>query len=423
MKVWDIAAKDLYRSFRSAFFLVFALAMPLLTAALFHFAFSGLASGEDGFELPETRVQVVNLDEAQMGFSAGQILADVLGEAIPGTILVTEVADAAAARAAVDRQEAAVAVIIPAGFTAAVFAPDGQAAVELYQDPTLTLGPSIVKSIVNPLVDGFAGSKIATAVAYEQLTAEGVAVDDALMQGMAMQYAAWSASLGEGQQEGTNPLLDIEHISGGEEESSSGMTMILGQIMAGMMVFFVFFGGAVSAQSILQEEEAGTLPRLFTTPTPQSSILGGKFVATFVTLLVQVVVLVVASALIFDLDWGQPLGVALVTVGVVVLASSFGIFITSWLKDSRQAGIVTGGLLTVLGMIGMIGTFTAGVPGTSKVIDTASLAVPQGWGVRGWKLLLEGAPAADVYLTVAVMLAAGALFFVIGVFRFRKRYA
>jgi hypothetical protein len=115
--------------------------------------------------------------------------------------------------------------------------------------------------------------------------------------------------------------------------------------------------------------------------------------------------------------------VALVTVGLVALASSFGIFVTSWLKDSRQAGIVYGGLFTVLGMIGMIGTFTAGVPGTSKAIDTASLLVPQGWGVRGWKLLLEGAPAVDVYLTVAVTLAAGALFFVIGVLRFRKRYA
>ena len=43
-------------------------------------------------------------------------------------------------------------------------------------------------------------------------------------------------------------------------------------IMAGMLVFYAFFTGVASAGSILQEEESGTLPRLFTTPTPQSTV-------------------------------------------------------------------------------------------------------------------------------------------------------
>ena len=54
------------------------------------------------------------------------------------------------------------------------------------------------------------------------------------------------------------------------------------------MIFFAFFTGAASAQSILTEEEKGTLPRLFTTPTPELSILGGKFLAVALTVLVQV---------------------------------------------------------------------------------------------------------------------------------------
>ena len=39
--------------------------------------------------------------------------------------------------------------------------------------------------------------------------------------------------------------------------------------MGGMMIFYAFFTGASTGQTILQEEEEGTLPRLFTTPTPQ----------------------------------------------------------------------------------------------------------------------------------------------------------
>ena len=80
MKVLDIALKDLRRSFLSAFLLVFGLVLPLLTAALFFFAFGGLAGGDEGsFDLPVTRVLVVNLDEAQMGISVGGTAVSVGG--------------------------------------------------------------------------------------------------------------------------------------------------------------------------------------------------------------------------------------------------------------------------------------------------------------------------------------------------------
>lgn len=422
MKLFDITLKDLRRSFLSGSFLVFGFVMPLLTASLFYFAFGGLASGDGGFELPVTQVQVVDLDGAQAGFSAGELLADTLRNAMPGVVQVTKASDAASARAAVDHQEAAVAVIIPAGFTAAVLDPGAHAAVELYQDPTLMLGPSIVIGIVSQVVDGFAGAKIATDIASGQLSKRGMAVDATLHGSIARQYGDWLAKLGEGYQGEANPLVDVLS-AGAEEESTDGMAMIIGLIVAGMMVFFVFFTGAASAESILQEEEAGTLPRLFTTPTPLSTILGGKFVATFVMLAVQVVVLVVVTALIFGIDWGEPLPVAMVTLGLVVLASSFGIFVTSLLKGTRQTGIVSGGVMTVMGMVGMLSVFTATTPNGSSAMSTASLFVPQGWGVRGWRLLLEGGGVEDIWLTVAVMLVLGLVFFVVGVLKFRKRYA
>ncbi len=423
MKLMDIALKDLSRSFRSAMFLIFGFVLPMLTAALFYFAFSGMAPDDGGFDLPEIQVQVVNLDEGQAGFSAGQLLVDALENAVPGVLLVTQAPDAAAARAAVDRQQAAVAVIIPASLTAAIVDPNGRAAVELYQDPTLTLGPGMVEGIVSQVIDGFAGSKIAAATTQSQLAQRGVTVDAVLQQGIAMQYANWSAALAESQQAGVNPFFDLQPPSGGEGESTNGTTRILSLIMVGMMVFYVFTTGAASAQSVLQEEEAGTLPRLFTTPTALSSILGGKIVATFLLLAVQVLVLVVASALIFGIDWGQPLGVALATIALVALASSFGIFAISLLKNSRQAGFVVGGVMTALGMIGMVSVFTAGVPGASDLMAKTTFVAPQGWAVYVWRLLLEGSGVENLLLPVLVMLAAGLVFFVVGVLRFSKRYA
>ncbi len=422
MKILDIALKDLLRSFRNMFFLMFGLGVPLLMAGIFYFAFGGLAS-DDGFEAPQTRVQIVNLDEplSEYGdFSAGQILVEfLLVKELALLMEVTEAPDADSARIALENQETDVVIVVPAELSASVFDPAGQAAIEMYQDPTLTLGPSIVKSIITQFVDTLAGSKIAANVAHERLTEQGMVVDAAMLQDIAMQYSNWSILQSEG---GAGALLAIQSPLGKEKESDrvGGMVSL---IMAGMLIFYAFFTGVASAGSILQEEESGTLSRLFTTPTPQSTILGGKFIAIFALLVVQLVVLMTASALIFKTNWGAPLPLALAALALVVLAACFGIFTTSLLKDTKQTGVVYGGVMTVLGMMGISSVFTANVPNVSPVVETLPLIAPQGWAMRTMRLVMEGGGVTDVLFPVAVMLALSGLFFLIGVLKFRKRFA
>jgi ABC-2 type transport system permease protein len=249
-------------------------------------------------------------------------------------------------------------------------------------------------------------------------------MDAAMAQGIATRYADWAARVARGQQEEAHALLQVRSPAGAEEEALDMRTGIISMIMSGMMVFYVFFTGAASAQSILQEEEAGTLPRLFTTPTPKPAILGGRLIANFVTLVVQVAVLLAVSALIFGIDWGEPLPVLVMALSMIVLAATFGLVVTSFLKSTRQSGIVYGGVLTMAGMIGMLGIFTANVPNASgQTFATVSLLVPQGWAVRGWESLLEGGGVGDVLSTVAVMLGLSLAFFLLGVLKFRKRFA
>jgi ABC-2 type transport system permease protein len=424
LRTLDIAIKDLLRSVRSVSFLAFGFVVPLLVSGIFYFAFGGVGATE-GFDVPQTRVLLANQDRGQEGFSAGQMLEQFLkSEDLANLLAVTDATDAAGARAAIDRQEADVAVIIPAGFTAAVFDPEGRAAVELYQDPTLTLGPGVVGGIIRQFVDGFAGSKIAVEVASAHLAEHSTTLDAGTAQKIVAQYSGWVAALGEGQEAGTSALVQVRSLSSGKEKSAGVQSSIIGLIMAGMMVFYVFFTGAASAQSLLQEEEAGTLPRLLTTPTALSSVLGGRLIASLVTLVLQVAVLLVISALVFDIGWGRLIPLSVVTLGLVLLAASFGLFVTSLLKSTRQAGIVYGGVLTILGMVGMIGIFTAGVPGASAgAFATISLLTPQGWAVRGYELLLQNGAIGEVMPYTAVMLGLSVAFFTIGVLRFRRRFA
>lgn len=424
MKVIDIALKDLLRSMRSALFWVFAFLVPFLTAGLFFFAFGGIGSEDESFDLAATQVLVVNLDQTVANFSVGDLLIEIMtDDKLADLVQTTEVDDAEAARQAVDRQETQVLVIIPAGFTAAVMRPEGKAAIEIYHDPTLTLGPSIVTGLISQIVDGFSGARIAAEVTGIQMADYGAVADPALLQQVALQYGEWSGQLSEDNTASTSAWMTVRSPARKESGGDDLRVNVISMIMAGMMVFYVFFTGAASAQSILQEDEEGTLARLFTTPTPQSTILGGKLIAVFATLIFQVLVLVTLSALIFGIDWGDPGTVVLVASGTVALSAAFGILVVSFLKDTKQSGVVYGGVLTVLGMLGMSKIFTAGTSNPPPAMDIISLLTPHGWGVRGWTLLLEGGQSADILMTVGVMLILAVIFFSIGVLKFRKRFA
>lgn len=430
MKLVDIMLKDLLRSSRSLFLLVFTFVLPLGTVAIFVFAFGGTGGDDGSFQVPVTQALVVNLDQplAEYGnFSAGELLIEYLqDEAIAEYLAVRTADDAASARAAVDNQEVGVAVLIPAGFTATLFDPEGRAEVEIYHDPTLTLGPSITRAIVSQFIDSFAGSKIATEVAAKQFKAREVDLDPVTAQQIAADYTAWTTAQGERFQNSEIALLDEHELAEEKARSSSQVAEMMSQIMAGMLVFYCFFTGSTTAQTLIKEDEEGTLQRQFTTPTPQSTILWGKLLAIFVTLIVQVVVLLLFSTLIFKLYWGQWLPATLVSIGLISLAASFGIFVTSLLKDSRQAGVVYGGVMNILGWVGISRMFVATVPGTSGIAgiaNVASLVSPHGWAMWGWQQAIGDGTLAEVGLVVGAMLVLSALFMAIGVQRFKRRFA
>ncbi|HSJ54333.1 MAG TPA: ABC transporter permease [Anaerolineae bacterium] len=423
MKVWDIARKDLLRSFRSAFLLVMMFVVPLLVTGLIYFAF-GRAGGGD-FQMPLTRVQVANLDRggSHSGLAAGAMLTEHLqGEDLAGLLQVTLAPDEAGARAAVENQEADVAILIPADFTQAAVEPGAGATVTLYHDPTLSVQPAIVRLVVGEYLDAFSGLKIALQVTAHGLQERGLAPDAAAMEEVQEAYIAWvqAAPREADGARAVTPILETR-TPAGEALPSDLRTLMLGPVLAGMTIFFAFFTGAAGASSLLREDEDGTLARLFTTPTARAAVLSGKCLAILLTLAVQVVVLLLAGRLFFDIRWGEPAATALLTLGLVVAASGFGLCLISFVKTPRQTGPVIGLVVTLTGLLG--GLMPMGDPSQPSVFDKVGLVLPQGWAMRGWKLALGGASPAEVLLPVAVLLAAGVALFAIGVLVFRRRFA
>ncbi len=430
MKSITIALKDLSRAFRSMFALAFMFGVPILMTFLFAFLFGGFSSSDSEFTIPKTTVQLVNLDlgselvpafefDNQTTSSLGEMLVSLLQEDNFSELMSITLADETEARAAVDARQAGLAIIIPPGFTNTLIGmSDTPVAIEFYKDPELYLGPQITESIVMSVVDGFSSGVISMDAILQGLGAQGIELSPEQQAQLVQSLTLEGEANGRTQAESLT-ILPPTTSSGSEPVSL--LQAIVRSIMGGMMVFYAFFTGVSAAQTILQEQERGTLARLFISPTPMRTILNGKFLAGFLMIIVQVSTLLLFGRLAFRINWGPLYNLAIYTVGLVAVASSFGIFIMSFVKDSKQAGVIYGALLTFTGMLGISSIFTVGTS-AERAFEFIPLVVPQGWAMNALQTSWRG-DFVQSLLFSGGMLVWALVFFLIGNARFKKRFA
>jgi len=426
MKIIDMVLKDLTRSFRSAFAIGMMVVAPLMLTGLIYFAFGGMSGGD--VSMTPIKVGVVNADklpddsvlETPIGDNIRSMFFD---ESVQSWIVASDYVDEETARAAVNAQEIGVAVIIPQNFSESYLSGEQDVQVLIVSDPTLSIGPAVVEDMVTMMIDGVAGGGIAIETIMERLQANGMQPNPVDIPAWVEQYSNWYRDFQRNLFH--NPekaAYVIVAPSAGERETADPIQKMMGLTMAGQMIFFAFFTGAYSMMSILREEEEGTLARLFTTPTDRTSILAGKFVAVFITILLQGIVLMVAGHYAFGIHWGSWDVIALAFTGQIVAATGLGVLLMAFVKSTKQGGPVLGGGLTALGMLG--GLFTANMPNAlPAAMNIVANFTPQGWVLKAWRMVMDGQPASDLLLPFAVMIGMGVVMFAIGALMFKKRFA
>jgi ABC-type multidrug transport system permease subunit len=431
MQAFDIALKDMRHSFTSLFGLMFMFAVPLLIVGLFTVAFGGtVTSKQQTFSIPVTNVVLVNLDtgdqagdldpsDADPSTTAGDILTHLLAsDEMKELMAVTTAASAKAAREAVDSGTAKVAVIIPTAFTKTCMEGVPGGAVEIYQDPTVTLGPGIVRAVISQVVDEFASMRIMQSTMTASLATAGITPSpDKVAQAVKRfveETIAGQATFG---------WLKVEAPPAKQQKSASLLATILAVYMAAMMVFYVYYTGTAGAESILLEQEQGTLQRLFTTRTAPAVVMQGKMLAILLTTALQMLVLMLVSALALGIRWGDILPIMIALVSTALCASAFGIFLMSFLKTTRQAGVVFGGVVTATGMLALASVFTMNVPSAAQLGQRVALFVPQGWSLLAFRQAMDGAPFGRLLTSAAVLLAWTAVMFLVGRARMARRFA
>jgi ABC-2 type transport system permease protein len=358
-----IAAKDLRQRMRDRSALLVALVLPLALASIFGLILHDVGSGRTTFHYA-----VVDLDR---GASARAFTGHVLRPLQRQGLLDLRHPDSVAqARRLVDRGTVAAAIVIPAGFSAAVAGGESARIVVLgnVDNPISSL---VAESIARSYAGTIDGVRIATA------TAGGSAGGPQL-----------AAAAGR-------PIA-IQDVSTRRKELDATTFYA-----AGMAVFFLFFTVQLGVSSLLDERRDGTLARMLVAPVRNGSVLVGKLLTSLVLGVISMVVLAFATHFALGAHWGNPVGVALLIVAGVLAATAVMALVATLARTPDQAQSWGSMAALVLGMLG--GSFFP-IAQVGGVLGALSLVSPHGWFLRGLQELSGGASATAAFAPAAAIL-------------------
>ena len=120
----------------------------------------------------------------------------------------------------------------------------------------------------------------------------------------------------------------------------------------GMALMFLMYTVSNGGRILLVERNQGTLPRLLVSPTTTVQVLGGKIFGIYLTGVAQMLILIIASTLLFQLEWGDPLGVLVLVLAAVVGAMGWGMLITALASTPGQVAAIGSAVMLTFGILG-----------------------------------------------------------------------
>ncbi len=399
-KILLIGWKDLTLAFRDRAALLLTLAAPFCLILGLGFVTGHFSGSSGGIE--QIPVILVNQDEGELGNTlVGVFRSAELAQLIAPTVMD----DPAAARQQVDADKAAAAVIVPAGFTASIIPPAGATGagpavqIELVVNPTAPTSAGVIETIVARFLGQMETGRMAGQVVVTQML-QGALIrpQDATQMGAQIEAQQAAAS------RGAAPIT----VKTTANEGAGIKFDPLAYMAPGMALMFLMFTATLSGRSLLIERSQGTLPRLLVSPTTTAQVLAGKIAGAYLTGVAQMLILIVSSALLFGLRWGDWAGVLALVLAAVVAATGWGMIITALARTPGQVSSVGSAITLLFGVLG--GTFI-NMDAMPAWFQVATKITPNAWGADGFATLALGGRLADIGAPVAALVAMGLVLF------------
>lgn len=184
------------------------------------------------------------------------------------------------------------------------------------------------------------------------------------------------------------------------------------------LVLFTFLTSLSTSGHLILTRKLGVSSRMLVSPTRVGSIVMGETLGRYAVALVQALFIVVVTALMFGVDWGDPLGAAAVVGMFALVSTAAGMLLGSFVQNDQQAG----GVGVMLG-IGLAALGGAMVPYEifPESVQRISRYTPHYWALRGFRdLLFADAGSGAVALEVGVLAGFGGVLLVLAAWAYRR---
>lgn len=410
MRILDIAINDLRQLSRDRTSFVFLLVMPLTFTLLFGFAFGGFSVGEgDEPEDPRLAIIVLDLD--------GSALSGELPALLEGSTVVRP-ANSAATETELEERLAngdfAAGLIIPAGFGAAAYAGEPQ--------------PLMVVASVMEAAGGAASREIeALSVRLEgamRTAHAGVAAVEA-RQPFANEAArqAYFDAAARRTLAGWSDLPVTMRVT----QSAAGEPDVVAEVYGGnafahsspgMMAQFAIAGLMGAAGILVAERKSRSLRRLLTAAISPAAILAGHYLAMFIVIFVQLIILAVVGQLFLRLNYfGQPAATLLMVTATAMFSAALGLLIGTVARSEEQTIALA---LIPMFVLAALGGAWVPLEFTPPAFQQIARLTPLAWLMDGMKdIIIRGQGVEAVWPAAAVLLGYAGVLLILAVWRFR----
>jgi len=187
------------------------------------------------------------------------------------------------------------------------------------------------------------------------------------------------------------------------------------------VILFMFLTSLTGATELIVTRQLGISRRMFSTPTSATQIVLGEGIGRLLLALFEGAFIVVASAVFFGVDWGDPAAATAIIIVFAFVSAGAALLIGVLARNASQAGALGPAVGMILGLVG--GTM---VPPEvfPEIMRTLGHVTPHAWAMDAFRaLLFQGAGLLDIIPELAVLVAFAAVLLAVSGLRFRRLIA
>ncbi|GAA6525968.1 ABC transporter permease [Intrasporangium sp. DVR] len=257
----------------------------------------------------------------------------------------------------------------------------------------------------------------AVRAAIEQVQLDGAQISALVSRGVPPEAAAESITAARSHV--TAPTVRVEDVDRLAQEFSG-----LGQFDLGassMVLLFTFLSSLTGATTLIQARRQGVIARALAAPVSTSQVLLGQAAGRFTIALFQAVYIVVATGILFGVDWGSPWLTGLVLISFSAVSAGAAMVLGAVLDNEGAAsGIGVGVGLVLAGLGGgmvPLELFTDTLRSVSKV-------TPHSWAYEAFaEIQRHDASFVDILPQLGALTGMAVVALVVGAWALRRSVA